>query len=93
MCHKRANPFSLNLNPITSCRIRRSCQKLITLVIPNGCNIPKKQNLQLFFLKKKKKKGLSKQGQEWIDEESFLYSAILCLQALGPFYIDSLALN
>jgi hypothetical protein len=40
-----------------------------------------------------KKKGLSKQGQEWIDEESFLYSAILCLQALGPFYIDSLALN
>jgi len=43
--------------------------------------------------KKKKKKGLSKQGQEWIDEESFLYSAILCLQALGPFYIDSLALN
>jgi hypothetical protein len=55
---------------------------------------PKKPKLTIIKKKKKKKKkGLSKQGQEWIDEESFLYSAILCLQALGPFYIDSLALN
>jgi len=54
---------------------------------------PKKAKFTIIFFKKKKKKGLSKQGQEWIDEESFLYSAILCLQALGPFYIDSLALN
>jgi len=52
-----------------------------------------KSKIYNYLKKKKKKKGLSKQGQEWIDEESFLYSAILCLQALGPFYIDSLALN